>query len=32
MSFSEIDEKTEKLIIEENENRGKNMPLSNPYH
>ena len=32
MSFSDIDEMTYKLIIEEEQNKGKKEALSNPYH
>lgn len=32
MSFSDIDEKTYKLILEEKSNQGKKRALSNPYH
>lgn len=32
MSFSDIDKKTDKLITEENEKRGKKKVLSNPYY
>ena len=32
MSFSDIDEKTYKLIEEEEANKGKKIALSNPYH
>lgn len=32
MSFPDIDKKTYKLIVEEDENKGKKKSLSNPYH
>ena len=32
MSFSDIDEKTYRLIKEEETNKGKKRALTNPYH